>query len=189
MNLLLHVCCAPCATYTVSSLREKGIEVSAFFYNPNIHPYQEFKKRRETLERYAKAVNLNLIIDRDYGLHDYLRRVVHHEDNRCSICYEMRLNKVAEQAVIEGADAFSSTLLYSKYQNHRQLTLTAESVAARHGVDFYYEDFRAGWQTGIDISIEMGLYRQPYCGCIYSEQERYDNRLKKRLRKARKLEQ
>ena len=189
MNLLLHVCCAPCATYTVSRLREKGVEVTAYFYNPNIHPFQEFKRRRETFERYAEAVNLKLLIDRDYGLRHFLQKVVHHEDSRCSICYEMRLDNVAKQAAIEGADAFSSTLLYSKYQNHKQLMSTAESAAKKHGVRFYYEDFREGWQQGIDISIEMGLYRQPYCGCIYSEQERYDNRLKKRLRKARKQRQ
>ena len=189
MNLLLHVCCAPCATYTVSRLREKGIAVTAFFYNPNIHPFQEFKKRRETFEQYAETVKLELLIERDYGLQDFLQKVVHKEENRCSICYAMRMDKAAEQARLVGADSFSSTLLYSKYQNHKQLISTAETAAARHGVDFYYEDFRAGWQKGIELAIEMKLYRQPYCGCIYSEQERYDNRLKKRLRKAKKLQQ
>ena len=80
-------------------------------------------------------------------------------------------------------DAFSTTLLYSRYQNHDLICSQSERLAEKYGVPFYYQDFRKGWQEGIDRSIEMGLYRQPYCGCIYSEQERYDNRWKKRQKR------
>ncbi len=187
MKLLLHVCCAPCSTYTLNNLRRKNIDVSGYFYNPNIHPYQEFKKRLNTLMEFAEKTNFPLTIEKEYGLTEYLRKVVFNEKKRCSICYDMRLEKTAEQAARTGADAFTSTLLYSRYQNHKAIIDIATKMAAKYGVEFYYDDFREGWQEGIDKAIEMDLYRQPYCGCIYSEQERYDNRLKKKMRKERKL--
>ncbi len=186
MKLLLHVCCAPCSTYTVTKLREQGIDVSGYFYNPNIHPYREFKKRLDTMKEFAAKIDFDLQTEADYGLTEYLRKVVFNEKQRCSICYDMRLEKTAEQAAKTGADAFSSTLLYSRYQKHENIIATCNKMAEKYGVEFYYDDFRQGWQEGIDKAIEMDLYRQPYCGCIYSEQERYDNRLKKKLRKERK---
>jgi len=186
MKLLLHVCCAPCSTYTLSKLREQNIEVSGYFYNPNIHPFREFKRRLTTMKEFATQANFDLITEDEYGLTEYLRKVVFNEKQRCSICYNMRLEKTAEQAVKSGADAFSSTLLYSRYQKHENIVATGKKIANKYGIEFYYEDFREGWQEGIDKAIEMDLYRQPYCGCIYSEQERYDNRLKKKLRKERK---
>jgi len=186
MKLLLHVCCAPCSTYTVTKIREQGIDVSGYFYNPNIHPYREFKKRLDTVKEFAEKIDFDLYTEDDYGLTEYLRKVVFNEKQRCSICYDMRLEKTARYAADSGADAFSSTLLYSRYQKHDNIVATCRKMAEKYGIAFYYDDFRQGWQEGIDKAIEMELYRQPYCGCIYSEQERYDNRLKKRLRKERK---
>ncbi|MCB2180428.1 MAG: epoxyqueuosine reductase QueH [Desulfobulbaceae bacterium] len=185
MKILLHVCCAPCSIYPVAELRAKGIEVVGFFHNPNIHPYKEFKRRLETVEDFAGLEKLQVEIDRDYGLREFLRKTVFHEQERCAFCYEMRLAATAERAAALRADAFSTTLLYSKYQNHTLIRKQAEAFAEQFGVPFYYEDFRQGWQEGIDASIAMGLYRQPYCGCIYSEQERFDNRWKKRQKKAK----
>ncbi len=83
-----------------------------------------------------------------------------------------------------GADGYSTTLLYSRYQNHQLIREKGEELAQKYGIDFYYEDFRQGWQKGIDGAIAMDIYRQPYCGCIYSEQERYDKKLRRRLRGA-----
>lgn len=186
MKLLLHVCCAPCSTYTLNTLRKQNIDVSGYFYNPNIHPYREFKKRLNALQEFAKKTNFALHIENEYGLTEYLRQVVFNEKKRCSICYNMRLEKTAEQAAKSGADAFSSTLLYSRYQNHEAIVKIATKMAEKYGVEFYYDDFRQGWQEGIDKAIEMDLYRQSYCGCIYSEQERYDNRLKKKMKKMKK---
>ncbi len=185
MKLLLHVCCAPCSTYTLNKLRKQNIDVSGYFYNPNIHPYREFKKRLTTLQDFAKSQDFPLIIESEYGLTEYLRKVVFKEKKRCAICYDMRLEKTAIQAAKSGADAFTSTLLYSRYQNHEAITQIGKKMAGKYGVKFYYEDFRKGWQEGIDKAIEMDLYRQPYCGCIYSEQERYDKKLQKKLRKER----
>lgn len=180
MSVLLHICCGPCAIYPLEVLKQEGIKPHGFFYNPNIHPYLEFKKRLQAVEQLASVVNLPVDYHRDYGLREYLRRIVHHEDSRCGICYDMRLYQVVKKAKEMKADAFTTTLLYSCYQNHELIRLKAEKLAAQHHIPFLYYDFRRGWQKGIDMSKEMGLYRQSYCGCIYSEQERYDKRFRKK---------
>jgi len=180
MTVLLHICCGPCALYPLEFLKGEGIKVQGYFFNPNIHPFREFKKRFETLELLASKMGLSVEYHREYGLRDYLRRVVFNEENRCSLCYDMRLEETVKQAKRIGAEAFTTTLLYSRYQNHELIIRKAEQLAAQHNVHFYYRDFRAGWQLGIDMAKEMGLYRQSYCGCIYSEQERYDNRFRKK---------
>ncbi len=180
MKILLHVCCGPCSAYPVKYLRSNGYSVTGRFYNPNIHPYKEFKRRLNTLEEYARSITLPLIIHREYGLTEFLRSVVFEEKKRCKFCYETRLEDCARVAAEEGFPLFSSTLFYSKYQNHELMRSIAEKMAKKYGVEFFYHDFREGWQEGIDISIEEEMYRQPYCGCIYSEQERYDKSLRKR---------
>ena len=95
-------------------------------------------------------------------------------------CYDMRLERTAKETVARGCDSFTTTLLYSKYQKHELIRERAAFWAAQYDTSFYYEDFHTGWQQGIDESIRLGLYRQPYCGCIYSEQERYDKSLRKK---------
>lgn len=182
MNILLHVCCGPCTMYPLKVLREKGHRVKGYFYNPNIHPYKEFRRRVRALEKLAGEEKFAVDIDRNYGLTAYMRKVVFNEQKRCSICYDMRLEQAAKKASAEGADALTTTLLYSRYQNHDLIREKGERLARQYGIAFYYEDFRQGWQEGIERSKAMGLYRQPYCGCIYSEQERYDRKLQKQLR-------
>lgn len=180
MKILLHTCCGPCSIYPLSRLRAQGHEITAYFYNPNIHPFREFKKRLASMRLLADKENLEVIYESRYGLKEYLRQVVFKEDERCRICYDMRLSEVARLAAEQGFEAFSSTLLYSRYQQHGEICRQGEELAARHGIDFFYEDYREGWQEGIDRSIAMDLYRQPYCGCIYSEQERYDKKMRKK---------
>ncbi len=188
MKILLHVCCGPCAVYPLEYLEKKGHEVSGYFYNPNIHPYREFKRRIGALVEFSEQKKFTVEIDRNYGLTEYMRQVVFNEKKRCSICYDMRLEATARFAAEQGADAFTSTLLYSRYQNHQLLIDKSEKIADQYGVKFFYQDFREGWQQGIDGSIAMDLYRQPYCGCIYSEQERYDKKLRKKMRQQQKNE-
>ncbi len=178
MEILLHVCCGPCAVYPLQRLRDQGHRVEGFFYNPNIQPYLEFKRRIKALDDLARQTRFAVEINRNYGLTEYLRQVVFNEEKRCNICYNMRLQRAAERAVEKGADAFTTTLLYSRYQRHDLIKKKGEQIAEALGIEFYYEDFRQGWQQGIDRSVAMGLYRQPYCGCIYSEQERYDKKLR-----------
>lgn len=179
MKVVLHVCCGPCTTYPLQVLREEGIAVHGFFHNPNIHPFREFRKRLGAMRRLAETRKMKVEYRADYGLKEFLREVVFKEEQRCGICYAMRLQATVAYAKEIGADAFSTTLLYSRYQKHALIRSTAETLAAQSGVPFYYQDFRKGWQQGIDMAIEAELYRQSYCGCIYSEQERYDKKMRK----------
>jgi len=186
MSLLLHLCCAPCLIYPEKELRAGGYSLSGYFYNPNIHPYKEFRKRLDEVVCYTDNANIPLIVDRDYGLRDFLRAVVFNESKRCPICYQLRLEKTVKMAKERGFNSFSTTLLYSKHQNHQLIKMHGETLSNSHSVSFVYKDFRSGWQQGVDTSRALGMYRQPYCGCIYSEQERYDNRYKKKQRKEKK---
>ncbi|WP_028581207.1 epoxyqueuosine reductase QueH [Desulfogranum japonicum] len=179
MHILLHVCCGPCTVYPLEQLRQDGHTVTGYFFNPNIHPYREFKRRIAALRQFAELTDFNVEIDTRYGLSEFLRQVVFKEQARCSICYDMRLSHVAMKAAEHQADAFTTTLLYSKYQQHSLLKKKGKEYADANNTSFYYQDFREGWQQGIEQSIAMDLYRQPYCGCIYSEQERYDKKLRK----------
>lgn len=178
MKVLIHVCCGPCSLYPVKVLQKEGVEVRGLFYNPNIHPYREFKRRIDGLASVAEKKGFHVDIDSEYGLIKYLRKVVHNEKERCGICYDMRLEKTAQTAVKQEVNAFSTTLLYSKYQDHEMLKLKCEELADKYRINFLYRDFRKGWQEGIAESVELDIYRQPYCGCIYSEQERYDKNCK-----------
>ena len=189
MNLLLHMCCGPCSCYPVKVLREQGIEPTGYFFNPNIHPYKEWDMRLKAAEEFAARSEMKIITDKHYMLRDFLRRALaaeQVENGRCRMCYTWRLEETARYAAENGFDAFTSTLFYSIYQQHELMKETAEHFAKVYGVKFHYEDFRPGWQEGIDMSVELGLYRQPYCGCIFSEEERYSRELRKARKKANK---
>lgn len=172
-GLLLHICCAPCAIYPVAEMRAAGVEVTGFFFNNNIHPYQEFRRRLDSVVAYAEKVALSVIYSDDYRLEDFLAAVAVKPDERCRYCYSSRLDKTAEVASSRGFGYFTSTLLYSRYQHHDSVRELGQEAGGKYGVDFHYDDFRRGWQEGICLSKSYGLYRQQYCGCIYSEKERY----------------
>jgi predicted adenine nucleotide alpha hydrolase (AANH) superfamily ATPase len=178
MKILLHTCCAPCSIYPVESLRKAGHEIRGYFYNPNIHPYMEFTKRLETFTEYAQKIGLPVILDDDYALEEFLRGVVFREGERCRICYSLRLQKVAQIAKRGKFDAFSTTLLVSPFQKHDLIKEIATSIALATGVSFYYQDFRVGFKEGVLKSKEENMYRQQYCGCIFSEKERYAHKNK-----------
>ncbi|MDX9871002.1 MAG: epoxyqueuosine reductase QueH [Clostridia bacterium] len=180
MRLLLHVCCGPCSIYPVKSLREQGHALTAWFYNPNIHPYTEYGKRRDTFLEYAQKVALPAIIEEGYHLEDFLRKVHGREEEgeRCRVCYELRLESAAQAARSGGFDAFTTTLLVSPRQKHDLIREAGERAAQAAGIPFYYEDFRPGYAQAVRISKEESMYRQQYCGCIYSERDRYMPRKK-----------
>lgn len=180
MKVLLHTCCGPCAIHPLQTLRAEGATVMGFFYRHNIHPYTEMRRRQEALEHYADIVDLKLIIQEGYDLEGFLRGAVYRETDRCTTCYHDRLRATALLARRGKFDAFTSTLLYSRHQNHEQIRLLGESVAKDTGITFLYRDFREGWKAGIAESKRLELYRQPYCGCIYSEKERYTGKSGKR---------
>ncbi len=173
MKLLLHTCCGPCTIFPLRIMREQGLEVTGFFFRYNIHPYTECLKRETTLTDYARQMELPLICQEDYELEDFLRKLLSGEKDRCRICYRERLGAAARLAKQESFDCFSSTLLYSKFQRHDLIKSVGEEIARESGVTFYYQDFRQGWQEGVRLSKEAGMYRQSYCGCIFSEKERY----------------
>jgi hypothetical protein len=173
MKILLHICCAPCAIYPVGALTASRHRVHGFFFNPNIHPYQEFARRAATLEEYAAKTRLPMIWDRSYNLEDFLRNIVFREAVRCRFCYYLRLSATARVAKSGHFDAFTSTLLYSKFQNHELIRDLAQLVVQEVGVPFYYEDFRKGWAEGMAKTKKLGLYKQSYCGCIFSERDRF----------------
>lgn len=173
MNTLLHICCANCAIYPVKMLREQGHTLTGYFFNHNIHPYQEFARRLDTTHEYAEQVGLPVIYDEKYRLEEFLSQVAGEPEGRCTYCYRSRLEETARRAAADGYDAFSSSLLYSRYQQHDRIRELGEELAFQYGLTFIYQDFREGWRAGIDISKAMELYRQQYCGCIYSEKDRY----------------
>lgn len=173
MDLLLHMCCGPCSTYSCKRFRELGYSLTGYFYNPNIHPYKEFARRMETLRQFCEKENIPLHISKSYELKEYLRNVMSDLDNRCALCYRIRLDEAARKAKELGFSKFATTLAISPYQNHELLREEGEKAAARHGVEFVYEDLRPGFRESAQLSRSMGLYRQPYCGCIFSERERY----------------
>ena len=172
MKILIHTCCANCLIYPLKILKQNGFAVHSYFYN-HIHPYTEFKKRLETLQYYTKLENINLIIREKYELKNFIQNVVFREEKRCYYCYYSRLEATAKLGAKSGFEYFTTTLLYSKHQKHELIKDICESLQKRYKIRFYYYDFREGWKEGIEISKQLNLYRQQYCGCVYSEAERY----------------
>ena len=173
MKLLLHICCAPCANMPIDALLDAGHDLTGFWYNPNIHPFTEYRSRRNCLREYAEKIGLPLVEQDDYGLRPFCRAVADDIDGRCVKCYEMRLRRTAEVAKAQGFDAFTSSLFISPYQQHELLRDAAYRAAEEVGVQFLYEDFRPMFRDGQTRARELGFYIQKYCGCVFSEQERY----------------
>jgi predicted adenine nucleotide alpha hydrolase (AANH) superfamily ATPase len=188
LKLLLHTCCAPCATYSVVHFRERGWDVTGFWYNPNIHPYLEHQERRRSMESYAERVVLPMVWFDEYEMPRFLRAVASRaaKPERCRVCYQMRLERTAAMARQFACDAFSTTLLISPYQDHALLRQVGDEVGASHDIPFQYEDLRDGWSQRGRLTREYGLYRQQYCGCIYSEWERYRDADPARARETRR---
>ena len=178
MKTLLHICCAPCANQCIEVLRTDKIEVTGFWFNPNIHPFTEYRARRNCLREYAQTIDLSLIEKNDYALRPFIRAVAEDIEHRCGKCYELRLFEAAKQAKEGGFDSFTSSLFISPYQNHELMRETAERAAEEYGVDFLYRDFRPYFRAGQDFAREHGFYMQKYCGCVFSEEERYVKRNK-----------
>ena len=172
-NTLLHCCCAPCAVRCIEDLRGEGIEPTAYWYNPTIHPYQEYKARRDTLVSYAPTIDMALVVDEDYGLRPFVQAVANDIDHRCRYCYACRLDRTARYAAENGFDSFSTTLLISPYPDHELIRELGEVMANKYGVPFLYRDFRPGFRDGHEKAKALGFYMQKYCGCIFSEEDRY----------------
>ena len=172
-SILLHCCCTHCAAYTIEHWRGQGYGVTALWYNPNIHPFMEHQHRLEAMKSLAEQVSLPLIVTKGYDIIDYFRQVVGHESSRCQYCFKLRLLKTAETAKQMGFNAFTTTLLISPHQKHDLLRQIGSEIAEEKGIDFLYADLRKRYSDSRRLTKGLNLYRQQYCGCVYSEWERY----------------
>ena len=177
MNILLHICCAPCAIYPVEILKKEGHKFAGFFYNPNIHLYSEYLKRKAVVERHSQEEAYNVFYP-GYEVEKYFQYVTDNENlkTRCPVCWWLRLQNTAIVAAENGFEAFSTTLLGSPYQDHDVIKTIGEDIASKAGLKFYYNDFRAGFNAGRDKARAKGYYLQNYCGCIFSEKERIEKK-------------
>jgi len=172
MKLLLHTCCAPCSIYCIDALKKEGIEPTIYWYNPNIHPYTEYKNRRNTLKEYTDLINIKSIFDEEYGLDEFCKNTINNLQGRCTnYCYPVRMRRTFEYAKQNGYDTVTTTLLYSIYQNHEYIKKLCENLSKEYNLDFLYRDFRIGFREGQNKARELGLYMQKYCGCIFSEEQ------------------
>jgi hypothetical protein len=191
LNVLLHVCCAPCAIYPFEELKGPGRKCSGFFYNPNIHPYSEYLRRKDALEKYAAESGISLAMP-DYDCERYFQYTASRQPRddaaglagdaalneepgkRCPACWRLRMERTAAFARDGGFDAFTTTLLASPYQDHEKVRTICADAAGKAGIEFYYKDFRPGFRAAHDLAKSRGIYCQNYCGCIFSEKERIE---------------
>jgi len=172
-SVLVHSCCAHCAAYTAYYWRQQGYGVTILWYNPNIHPYMEHQHRLEAMQSLVQEMNWPLIVTEGYAVIDYFRQVVGHEAERCQYCFKLRLSKTAETAHQMGFSAFTTTLLISPHQKHDLLREIGNELAGEKNMPFLYADLRKHYSDSRRMTKGLDLYRQQYCGCIYSEWERY----------------
>jgi predicted adenine nucleotide alpha hydrolase (AANH) superfamily ATPase len=175
MRVLLHICCGPCAIVPIRELRAEGHEVDGAFVNPNIHPLLEYRRRLEAAREVARALDVELVRIDDYGLLEFLDEIGPRRPARCLACYRMRLRRVASLAGEAGYDAFTTSMLVSTHMDHDGIRRVGDEVGHEAGVEFLYRDFRPLVMDGVRESKKMATYRQQYCGCIYSERERFDD--------------
>jgi predicted adenine nucleotide alpha hydrolase (AANH) superfamily ATPase len=173
MKILLHTCCGPCSVKCAESLLAENIQPTLFWYNPNIHPVTEYRSRKNALAQYTEIAGLELIERDEYGLRPFIAGVWPDLDQRCDYCYRLRLETAASYGARQGYEAFGSTLLISPYQNHDKIRMIAGEVSRQYHIPFLYRDFRPLFREGMLAARRMDLYMQKYCGCIFSEEERY----------------
>ncbi len=174
MKLLLHICCGPCSAAVIKNLNE--YDITGYWYNPNIHPYKEYEARRDALKEYSKLINLNVIYNDYYGLREFTKNVIDNLSNRCDYCYRTRLEETVKYAKNNNYDAFSTTLLISPYQDHDKIKTLCEELSIKYNITFVYKDFREYFYEGKSMFKETGLYMQKYCGCVFSEEDRYNKK-------------
>ncbi len=175
-RVLLHICCGPCAVWPVQWLKEQGFLVEGFWYNPNIHPWREYQARLDSCRYLAQSLDIRLHERPTGGIRSFLGEVRPEESlrpYRCLKCYRLRLTATAAKARELGIDAITTTLLVSPYQDHDAICEIGRLVAHEYGLSLIDADWRSGFRGARSISRKMGLYHQKYCGCVYSEEERF----------------
>ena len=176
MKLLAHVCCASCWLACAAAWDQAvgpGGRWEGFFWNPNIHPLVEFRRRLKAVRTVADDCGWPVVVEEGYGLREFLEQVDWRGDGRCADCYRLRLRATAVEARRRGFDHFTTTLLASTQQDQERVRSVGEEVARGFGVAFFAEDWRPAAERGHAEARRRSLYRQQYCGCIFSEYERY----------------
>jgi len=185
MKLVLHACCGPCLLEPYDALVADGHEVRVVYANPNIHPREEYERRRDTLLAYASAHAIE-VDELDYDVDEWNRAVRGLEDapgQRCRACFRVRLGAAARHAAETGFDAVATTLTVSPYQDPDAIREAGEEVCADAGVAFLVTDFRDRYPEATRRSRELGMYRQNYCGCRYSDEEARESRARRKAEK------
>lgn len=185
-KVLLHICCGPCAIYPASLLRSEGFEVEGFFYNPNIHPFSEYRRRYEAVVAMSERTELGVIYHK-YDFENFLKEasVLKTRDEQHRFCWRVRLDETAKAARERGIPCFTTTLLVSPYQDVAEISRLGDSAGASCGVEFLTRDFRKGFASSHQTSREWQLYHQNYCGCVYSEKESIEQRQARKQKNAK----
>ena len=174
MKVLLHTCCAPCSVYCIQDLEKDNIDFDLYWYNPNIHPYIEYQMRKKTLEEYSKLINHKVIFEDEYGLKEFCKNVINSLGTRCTdYCYRVRLEQTAKYAKENNYTAITTTLLVSPYQQTDKIIEIGKEIAKKYNLEFLVRDFKKGFRQGQAEARALGLYMQKYCGCVFSEEDRY----------------
>ncbi|MBI3037800.1 epoxyqueuosine reductase QueH [bacterium] len=178
MTLLLHACCAPCLGGAYPAFSQDHHDILAFWENPNIHPFLEYKARLESFQAFVQTKNISAVYgNSEYGLDKFLLTLNgDFGSSRCAVCFEIRLKSAAQKALELACEAFSSTLLISPYQNHELILSTAARVSKNLEIPFFYKDVRGMFKDTFALARENYLYRQKYCGCVFSERDRFIQR-------------
>lgn len=181
MKLLMHLCCSNCSLYPLQLFLSRDIEVRGLWFNPNIHPLPEYEQRLASVETLGRIWGVGIEYDTRYDMDGFIRAVGGPAPDRCLRCYSLRLEETAMTAGKMGFDGFTSSLLVSPYQRFDSIVSIGEEAGKRHGIAFHAEDFRPGYRQSIPLSKDLGLYRQKYCGCLFSEEERRSAKAKSNL--------
>jgi len=195
LRLLLHCCCGPCSLEVAEHLRSLGHTVTAWFFNPNIHPLEELARRQATMVEAARAAGLPVgFVDPANGANaapasgirpaDFLLLLARSSGQRCQACYQLRLGEAARAARSLGYEGFATTLTVSPYQDPEAIREIGERAAQAAGVRFVFADLREHYHCGAQRARELGLYRQNYCGCVFSLLERAERRARREIEKA-----
>lgn len=181
-KILIHTCCAPCATYVFEVLKSDGAKITSFFYNPNIHGQAEYERRKKSIEKLSKKMKVKIYSPK-YDMREFFdalyayekghhRRIENDRKRRCGVCFDFRLRKTAELAKKKGFDYFSTTLLISPYQDQSHIWHIGVEIGDETHVPFYFRDFRKGYLQSRHKAKRDKLYLQDYCGCSYSAVEK-----------------
>ncbi len=180
MRILLHTCCSTCLSMAYSGLTKEfgsDLDLVCYWYNPNIHPLIEYRRRLKSTQMLLNRLKIPVITDEEYGLKEFCRLTAENQEvpYRCQVCYRMRLERTAKTAKENGFTYFATTLTTSSHQSHELISQAAEEAAEKYDLEYLYRDWRHEIK---DEKLLNGLYKQQYCGCVFSEYDRYKDTTK-----------